>query len=66
MLQENIKIYEKQITELQQANEELEQSCRRLCVRANGISNVDNKTSDRVLDKVKSLNRQPHKMVKHI
>ena len=40
---------------MQQANEELEQYGRRLCVRIDGVSTVDNKTSDDVLDKVKSL-----------
>ena len=40
---------------MQQANEELEQYGRRLCVRIDGVSTVDNKTSDNVLDKVKSL-----------
>ena len=40
---------------MQQANEELEQYGRRLCVRIDGVSTVDNKISDDVLDKVKSL-----------
>ena len=41
--------------EMQQANEELEQYGRRLCVRIDGVPTVDNETSDEVLDKVKSL-----------
>ena len=41
--------------EMQQANKELEQYGRRLCVRIDGVPTVDNETSDEVLDKVKSL-----------
>ena len=55
MLQEHVKVCQNQIKEMQQANEELEQYGRRLCVRTDGVSTVDNKTSDDVLDKVKSL-----------
>ena len=40
---------------MQQANEELEQYGRGLCVRTDGVPRVDNETSDEVLDKVKSL-----------
>ena len=40
---------------MQQANKELEQYGRRLCVRIDGIPTIDNETSDEVLDKVKSL-----------
>ena len=40
---------------MQQANEELEQYGRRLCVRIDGFQTVDNETLDQVLDKVKSL-----------
>ena len=40
---------------MQQTNEELEQYGRRLCVRTDDVSAVDNETSDEVLDKVKSL-----------
>ena len=40
---------------MQQANEELEQYGRRLCVRIDGVPTVDNETSDEVLSKVKSL-----------
>ena len=40
---------------MQQANEELEQHVRRLCVTIDGVPAVDNETSDEVLDKVKSL-----------
>ena len=38
-----------------QANVELEQYGRMLCVRIDGVPIVDNKTLDEVLDKVKSL-----------
>ena len=40
---------------MQQANDELEQYGRRLCVRIDGGPTIDNETSDEVLDKVKSL-----------
>ena len=40
---------------MQQANEELEQYRRRLCIRIDGVPTVDNETSDEVPDKVKSL-----------
>ena len=43
------------IREIQQANEELEEYYRRLCVRIDGVQTFDNETSDEVLDKVKSL-----------
>ena len=55
VLQQHVKICQKQITGMQQANEELEQYGRRLCVRIDGVPTVDNETSDEVLDKVKSL-----------
>ena len=54
VLQQHVKIYQNQITELQQANEELEQYGRRLCVRIDGVPTVDNETSDEVRGKVKS------------
>ena len=40
---------------MHQANEDLEQYGRRLRVRIDVVPTVDNKTSDEVLDKVKSL-----------
>ena len=40
---------------MQQANEELEQYGRKLCLRTHGIPTVDNETSEEVLDMVKSL-----------
>ena len=55
VLQQHVKICQKQITEMQQANEELEQYGRRLCVRIAGVPTVDNETSDEVVDKVMSL-----------
>ena len=55
MLQQHVKICQNQIKEIQQANEDLEQYGRRLRVRNDVVPTVDNKTSDEVLDKVKSL-----------
>ena len=55
MLQQHVKICQNQIKEMQQANEDLEQYGRRLRVRIDVVPTVDNKTSDEVLDKVKSL-----------
>ena len=55
VLQQHVKICQKQITEMQQANEELKQYGRRLCIRIDGVPTVENKTSDEVLEKVKSL-----------
>ena len=55
MLQQHVKICQNQIKEIQQANEDLEQYGRRLRVRIDVVPTVDNKTSDEVLDKVKSL-----------
>ena len=40
---------------MQQANEELEQYGKRLCVGIDGVPTVNNETSDEVLDKAKSL-----------
>ena len=37
MFQQHIKICQNQITEMQQANEELEEYGRRLCVRIDGV-----------------------------
>ena len=51
----SFKICQKQITELQQTNEELEQCSRRFCLRNDGVPTVDNKTLDEVLDKVQSV-----------
>ena len=48
VLQQHVKICQNQISEMQQANEEL-------YVRTDGIPTVDNETSDEVLDKVNSL-----------
>ena len=55
MLQQHVKICQNQIKEMQQANEDLEQHGRRLRVRIDVVPTVDNKTSDEVLDKAKSL-----------
>ena len=55
VFQQHVKICQNQIKEMQQANEELEQYYRRLCVKNDSVPTVDNETSDEVLDKVKSL-----------
>ena len=55
LLQQHAKIWQNQITELQQEKEELEQYGRRLWVRIGGVPIVDHETLDGVLDKVKSL-----------
>ena len=55
VLQQHVKICQNQIKEMQQANEELEQHVRRLCVTIDGVPTVDKETSDKVLDKVKNL-----------
>ena len=55
VLQQHIKICQKQTIELQEANEEFEQYGRRLCARIHGVSTIDNETSDEVFDTVKSL-----------
>ena len=55
LLQQHAKIWQNQITELQQEKEELEQYGRRLWVRIDGVPIVDHETLDGVLDKVKSL-----------
>ena len=55
MLQQHFKIFQNQVTELQLANEELEDYGRMLCVRIYGVPKVDNETLDEVLDKVKSV-----------
>ena len=55
LLQQHAKIWQNQITELQQEKEELEQYGRRLWVRIGGVPIVDPETLDGVLDKVKSL-----------
>ena len=44
-----------EVKEMQQANEELEQYGRRLCIRIDGVPTVYNETSNEVLDKVKCL-----------
>ena len=55
VLQNNVQVFQKQITELKQANEELEQYGRRLCLRIEGVPSAENEKSDEVLDKVRSL-----------
>ena len=42
VLQQHVQIFQNQIKEMQQANEDLEQYGRRLCVRTDGVPVVDN------------------------
>ena len=49
VLQQYVKICQKQKTEMQQANEELEQYGRRLYVRIDGVPTADDETSDECL-----------------
>ena len=55
MLQEHVHYYQIQSNEIKRENKELEQYGRRLCVRIEGITSVENETSEEVLDKVMSL-----------
>ena len=55
MPREHIRYYQHQVNELKRKNEDLEQYGRRLFVRIEGISSVENETSGEVLDKVMSL-----------
>ena len=55
MLQEHVHYYQIQSNEIKRENKELEQYGRRLCVRIEGITSVENETSEEVLHKVMSL-----------
>ena len=55
LLQEHVKNFQKQVSILECKNEELEQYGRRCCLRIEGVPSVENKSSDDVLGKVKSL-----------
>ena len=50
-----MKNFKKQVSVLECKNEELEQYGRRFCLKMEGISSVENESSNDVLDKVKSL-----------
>ena len=55
MLQQHVREYQKRINKLEYDGEELEQCSRRLCLRIDGVPSTDKETSDKVLEKVKSL-----------
>ena len=56
LLQEHVKNFQKQVSILECKNEELDQYCRRCCLRIEGVPSVENESSDDVSGKVKSLN----------
>ena len=55
MLQEHVHYYQIQSNEIKRENKKLEQYGRRVCVRIESITSVEDETSDEVLDKVMSL-----------
>ena len=55
VLQQHVKIFQKQMTVLQSENEELQQYGRTLYIRVEGVPTTDNETSEEVLKKVQSL-----------
>ena len=55
MLQQHVREYQKRINKLEDDGEELEQYCRRLCLRVDRVSTTDKEISDEVLEKMKSL-----------
>ena len=58
LLQHHVTICQDQITKMQQANEQLDQYGRSLYVRVDGAPTVDNKASDEVLEKMKTLTKE--------
>ena len=56
LLQEHVKNFQKQVSILECKNEELDQYCRRCCLRIEGVPSVENESSGDVSGKVKSLN----------
>ena len=52
-LQEHVKNYQKQVNELKESQDELEQYGRRLCIRIDGVPMAKNDTSNDVLQNVK-------------
>ena len=55
MLQEHVKLYQKQMNELKDKHDDLEQYGRRLCVRTDGVPSIENETSNDVFENVKGL-----------
>ena len=55
MLHEHVKKYQKQVNELKDRQNELEQYGRRLCIRIDGVPMAENETSNDVLQNVKSF-----------
>ena len=54
MLQEHVKSYQKQVNELKDSQDELEQYGKWLCIRLDGVAMAENETSKEVLQNVKS------------
>ena len=55
MLQEHVKSYQKQVNELKDSQDELEQYGKWLCIRLDGVAMAENETSKEVLQNVKSI-----------
>ena len=55
MLQEHVQNYQKQVNELKDNQDKLEQYGRRLCIRIDGVPMVENETSNDILQNVKSI-----------
>ena len=55
MLQEHVKLYQKQMNELKDKHDGLEQYGRRLCVRIDSVPSIENETSNDVFENVKGL-----------
>ena len=55
MLQEHVKNYQKQVNELKDSQDQLEQYGRWLCIRINGVMMAENETSNNVFQNAKSI-----------
>ena len=55
MLQEHLKNYQKQVNELKDSQDQLEQYGRWLCIRINGVMMAENETSNNVFQNAKSI-----------
>ena len=63
MLQEHLKNYQKQVNELKDSQDELEQYGRQLCIRIDGVPVAENETSSNVCKMLNQLLKNP--AVKH-
>ena len=55
LLQEHVKLYQKQMNELKNSHDDLEQYGGRLCVRIDGVPSTENEKANDVFQKVKGL-----------